>query len=97
MLGFRLRGRPLACNGSNRSPSPLPFFCPFAIARDVVFMSYDDTLSVALEDGFNGTAIVWPVHGGACGEGEPGRACRLPCGCEDCACLCCTRACVAPA
>ncbi|KAI7844525.1 hypothetical protein COHA_001883 [Chlorella ohadii] len=43
-------------------------------ARDVVFMSYDDTLSVALEDGFNGTAIVWPVHGGMlslCGTVDP--------------------------
>ncbi|PRW58344.1 NMT1 THI5 like [Chlorella sorokiniana] len=32
--------------------------------RDVVFMSYDDTLSVTLGDGFNGTAITYPVHGG---------------------------------
>lgn len=34
-------------------------------------MSYDDTLSVALELGFNDTAAVFPIHGGIlslCGE-----------------------------
>ncbi|PRW58521.1 bacterial extracellular solute-binding 3 family [Chlorella sorokiniana] len=42
--------------------------------RDVVFMSYDDTLSITLGDGFNGTAIVYPVHGGMlslCGSVDP--------------------------
>ena len=35
--------------------------------RDVVLMSYDDTLSITLGDGFNATAIAWPVHGGVLG------------------------------
>jgi predicted ribosomally synthesized peptide with SipW-like signal peptide len=31
---------------------------------DIVFMSYDDTLSIALQDGYSDVAAVMPIHGG---------------------------------
>ncbi|WP_295384334.1 hypothetical protein [uncultured Thiodictyon sp.] len=43
---------------------------------DIVFMSYDDTLSMALQDHDSDIAAVMPVHGGIldlCGELEPVR------------------------
>ena len=43
---------------------------------DIVFMSYDDTLSLALQDHYSDIAAVMPVHGGIldlCGEIDPGR------------------------
>jgi hypothetical protein len=41
---------------------------------DIVFMSYDDTLSMALQDGYNDIAAFLPVHGGLldlCGALDP--------------------------
>ena len=41
---------------------------------DIVFMSYDDTLSIALQDGYSDIAAFMPIHGGIldlCGSLEP--------------------------
>jgi hypothetical protein len=49
-------------------------------AADLVFLSYDDCLSLALIDGWAGLGVVFPVHGGIldlCGRLDPAAAPRV--------------------